>query len=92
MTISERIAINARYLCKQQGKEIGEMEAAVGISAGYLSRIKGKKYMGIDTGYALADWLGVSMDELVDPQMTKKQRIAELKAELAELESEVGQK
>jgi len=92
MTISERISINARYLCKQQGKEVGEMEAAVGISAGYLSRIKGKKSMGIDAGYALAGWLGVSMDELADPQMTKKQRIAELKAELAELESGGEQK
>lgn len=91
MTISERIAINARYLCKQQGKSITDMEAAVGISPGYLSRVKGKAVMRIDVGYALAGWLDVSMDELIDPMLTRRLRIAELKKELAELEAEEGE-
>ena len=88
MTISERIASNARWLCQRQGKNIGDMEAAVGVSTGYLSRIKGKETLRIDTGYALATYLGVSMDDLVNPKLARQERIAELKAELAELEQE----
>lgn len=85
MTISERIADNARWLCQHQGKNIGEMEAAVGISTGYLSRVKGKVMLRIDIGYALAEYLGVSMDDLVAPSLAKRARIAELETELAEL-------
>ena len=91
MTISERISRNARYICHYQGKNVGDMEKAVGVSAGYLSRVKGKAMLPIDTGYAFAAYLGVSMDELgsVDvPALAKQARIAELKAELAELEGE----
>jgi len=88
MTISERIAANARWLCQRQGKNIGDMEAAVGVSTGYLSRIKGKETLRIDVGYALANYLGVSMDDLVNPKLARQERIAELKAELAELEQE----
>ena len=85
MTISERIAANARWLCQHQGKNIGEMEAAVGVSTGYLSRVKGKVMLRIDVGYALAEYLGVSMDDLVAPSLAKRARIAELETELAEL-------
>jgi len=88
MTISERIAANARFLCRSQGKKIGEMEAAVGVSTGYLSRVKGKVMLRIDIGYALAEYLGVSMDDLVAPSLAKRVRIMELETELAELRRE----
>ena len=85
MTISERISSNARFLCQYQGKRIADMEAAVGVSPGYLSRVKGSVMLRIDTGYALAEWLGVSLDNLVSNALAKQARIAELEAELAEL-------
>lgn len=91
MTISERIAANARWLCQRQGKNIGDMEAAVGVSTGYLSRVKrakGSVMLRIDVCYALAEYLSVSMDDLVNPKLARQERIAELKAELAELEQE----
>jgi len=88
VTISERIAANARWLCQRQGKNIGDMEAAVGVSTGYLSRVKGSVMLRIDVGYELANYLGVSMDDLVNPKLARQERVAELKAELAELEQE----
>lgn len=88
MTISERIAANARFLCRYQKKSIGDMEATVGVSTGYLSRVKGKAMLPVDVGYALAEYLGVSMDNLVSPALAKQTRIAELEAELAELRKE----
>lgn len=88
MTISERIANNARFLCRSQGRNIGDMEKAVGISTGYLSRIKGKEMLRIDVGYALADYLGVNMDDLIKPNLAREARIAKLKAELDDLEKE----
>lgn len=88
MTVSERIAANARFLCRSQGKKISEMEAAVGVSTGYLSRIKGKETLRVDVSYALAEYLGVSLSDLIKPNLAKEARIAKLKAELDELEKE----
>lgn len=88
MTISERIANNARFLCRTQGRRINDMEKAVGVSTGYLSRIKGKETLRIDTGYALADYLGVNMDDLIKTNLAREARIAKLKAELDDLEKE----
>lgn len=88
MTIAERIAANARFLCKYQKKNIGDMEETVGVSTGYLSRVKGKATLTVDVGYALAEFLGVSMDNLISPALAKQARIAELEAELNELRKE----
>lgn len=88
MTISERVASNARLLCKYQGKDIGEMEKAVGVSTGYLSRVKGRVMLRIDTSYALAEYLGTNINDLVSNSAIRRVRIEELKAELAELEKE----
>ena len=90
MTVSERIARNARFICRYQGKNVGEMEKAVCVSAGYLSRIRGRSKLSIDTACSIAEYLGTSLDELISvniPALAKQARIAELKAELAELEA-----
>lgn len=90
MTISERVAANARFLCQYQGKRIADMEAAVGVSTGYLSRIKGKAMLRVDVSYALAEYLGVSLCDLIKTSIAKEARIAELEAELAELRKETS--
>ncbi len=89
MSISERIATNAKLYCKAMHRNIGDLERDIGVSIGYLSRIKGKAMLPIDKGYAIANWLGVAMDDLVTGKLIKRQRIAELEEELAILKKEV---
>lgn len=89
MTISEIIAKNARAICRRRKIPIHELEQKIGVSQGYLSRIKGKSTLSIDAGYAIADQLGVSMEYLMSEDIARKLRIAELKKELALLEQEV---
>ena len=88
MTISERVASNARMLCKYKGKNIGDMEAAAGISTGLLSRCKGRAKLPVDVCYALAEYLGVTVDQLISNELIRNARITELKAELARLMGE----
>lgn len=93
MTISERIARNARVLCKERKIPISDLENQIGVSPGYLSRITGKRMLSIDLGNKIADFLAMGMEELIryDPvRIAREKRIAELKAELAELEGETN--
>lgn len=88
MTISERIARNAKEICRKRKIPIQELEKKVGVCIWYLSRIRGKHMMPVDTGYAIADALGVSMELIMRENVEREIKIAELKKELARLEAE----
>ena len=88
MTTTERIVSNVKYLCKKNNISIGWVEKEVGVSAGYLSRMKGRKMLPIDSAYKIAEVLGIEMQDLISPSLAKQARIAELEAELAELKQE----
>lgn len=89
MTISERLATNVKIYCTMQNKQIGDLERDIGVSTGYFSRVKGKNMMRIETGCKAAQWLGVSVDDLITGKAIKAQRIAELESELEQLKKEV---
>lgn len=82
MTISERIAGNAKYICKRDGVRLADLEAAIGVSTGYLSRIKGRRMLPIEIGYAIATYLNVEMDELVSTDLKLRDEIAAARARL----------
>ena len=87
MTISERIAVNAKVYCGLIGKRISDLEKGIGVSVGYLSRVKGKAMMPIDKGYAIARWFGVSLDDLITGEAIKNCRLEKLYAEIARIEA-----
>jgi len=89
MTVSEIIVVNTRFLCSYKGIKLGEIEQEIGVSCGYLSRLKGKKQLSVDKAYKIANLLDVGIDELSSLDLAKKRRIMELKEELASLEKEV---
>lgn len=63
---------NIEFLIRQQNKKIGEIEAAVGVSAGYISRRskEGASKPSIEFVCNIAKELGVSLDALLQVKLT----------------------
>ena len=85
MTISERIARNAKYLCHKQGKKLQDLEAEVGVSQGYLSRVKGRRIIPIDTAYEFAHSLNIDIESLMFRNFAKEDKLYRLEREIADL-------
>lgn len=82
---------NARYICKNKGISIGELEEKVGVSKGYLSRLESsKKAMSLANLWKIAQILETSIDNLLNENMMIKYRIQELEEELKSLKKESG--
>lgn len=63
-----KLMANINDLIKERGRKIGELEDAVGVSRGYLSRMskaENESMPGVDLIYRLADELQVSIDMLI---------------------------
>lgn len=74
---------NARYLCKQKGIFIGDLEAEIGVSKGYISRLeKSEKAISLANLYETARILETSIDDLLREDLAIKRRIQELEEEL----------
>lgn len=88
MTISEIAYRNIKHLCKKQGVKIGQLEIAIGKSAGYLSR----SYccMSLDDAVIIANFLDVTLDDLVDSKLSRKEEIAVRRAEIEALQEELA--
>ena len=81
-----RFSTNTRYLCKQKGKNIGELEEKLGVSRGYLSRVtNSKKAIKLSSIYMTAKILEVSIDDLFNEDLMITNRIRELEEELNKL-------
>jgi len=82
MNINEKIYRNVKALCKIYGKDMKEVETAVGKSAGYLSRKNTK--VEVETLVKLADIFEVSCDELMkcdfEHELEMKETIEDLKS------------
>lgn len=63
---------NIEYLLKERNKRVGELEAEIGVSAGYISRIskEGGSKPGIDFIAHVAAALNVSIDTLLTVPLT----------------------
>ena len=91
--LMERFSTNTRYLCKQKGKSIGELEKEIGVSTGYISRLaKTKQAIKLSSAYVTAKILEVSMDDLLSEDLMIVNRIHELEEELNKLKMKRGEK
>lgn len=66
-TISARVCDDISYLLKLRNMNIQELEEAIGISKGYISRCaNGKKLLSIDIVVNIANYFGVTVDDLIN--------------------------
>ena len=81
MNINEKIYRNVKALCKIYGKDMKEVETAVGKSAGYLSRKNTK--VEVETLVKLAEIFKVTCEELIsmdfEHELVLKEAIESLK-------------
>ena len=81
---------NIKALAKGHRVRMADLETECGVSIGYFSKHKREdKEWDIPVGVieTISDYFDVGMDDLVRSDLGRKQRIAELKAELERLEN-----
>ena len=65
MDINRIVAINVYYLAKKKDMKIGDIENKLGVSTGYISRMKNSgNNIPLKTAYELARILGITMNDL----------------------------
>ena len=87
--VKQTIALNnIKAFCTMRGIKLGELEQSIGLSKGYLSRIKvdgrGISFFRI---IMIADELGVSLERLVDPYVVNNMEIERIGRQIESLES-----
>ena len=79
-------SLNVRYLCKQKGIRIGDLESRIGVSKGYISRlVSSEKAMSLANLWKIAQILETSIDDLLNEDMAIEHRIQELEEEIKTL-------
>lgn len=64
----KRIVDNISFFAKEQNRKVGEIEEAIGVSQGYLSKLSkpsSKQMPSLETVCRLADLFGVSVNDLI---------------------------
>lgn len=87
--IKQTVAINnIKAFCTMRGIQLGNLEASIGVSKGYFSRIKADT-RGVPFCKILmaADALGVSLEKLVDPYVVNTMEIERIERQIESLES-----
>ena len=84
---------NVRFIAKEKGIRIGDLERSVGLRPGYLSRWEDKKDSAprLDVACRLADAIGESLSDLVQNDYKEYVRVNELQSELRQKENEISQ-
>ena len=70
----QRMMENVNELIKEKGLKVGEVESAIGVSTGYISRLTKKETdtaPSADIVWKLAKYLGVSTDMLIEGDFSK---------------------
>lgn len=84
--IDKRVIENIRYLARTYYGGVNSVEKDAGFSAGYLSRVLKKgASLQLKSVLSFAIALGVTVSDLIDKDLYKEHRIAELEKELNEL-------
>lgn len=87
----DKMIKNIQYLCKKKEIAIGILEKASGLSVGYLSRVKAKhsKGMSIEKAYRISKELNVSIEDLIERDFAKENRLEDLKREREKIDAEI---
>ena len=80
---------NIRFLCKTNGLKVGDLEKQVGVHVGYFARLYNDiTNISATNLYKVSKIFDISMNDLIERNLYKEQRIKKLKKELEELENE----
>jgi len=89
--LARAIVSNVRTLCHEKGLTIVSVEEYAGVAQGYLSRVYSSCFLlSLYTVYKIAEKLEVTIDDLVNIDFAKEQRIKELETELQILKGEIS--
>ncbi|MBQ9211109.1 MAG: helix-turn-helix transcriptional regulator [Clostridia bacterium] len=82
---------NVRFLCREKGKSISEVEKEAGRSVGYLSRAErgAEASLPLSTCCRIAEVLKVRLPVLLDQDLERWARINKLRAEIKAREKEL---
>ena len=86
-------AKNVRYMCRKNGKSIGDVEKYAHVSLGYISRCEHSenyKGMGLGTAALIAEGLGMDLSDLLNENLYLEDKIAGLEQELKMLKEQRG--
>ena len=65
--ITQKICRNVKYLCLMRGLKLGEIEKAIGVSVGYISRThKEASDFSVCKAHKLAEYFGLAVDHLIE--------------------------
>lgn len=69
---NSKLASNIAYLCKSAGLRISDLETALGISAGYISRTMkqtSKEKMSIDLVWKISKLFGRKLEDMITKEL-----------------------
>lgn len=90
MNISVRFYENVKFIARNKGINLKEIERTIGVTQGYMSRAKKNNIdISISKAYTAAKMLGYTLDDLIEKDYAKEFRRAEIKKEIARLEAEL---
>ena len=79
MTASEKFVANVYAVCKGRNIPLCDLEKEIGVSAGYFSRAKAApRNISVNIVRKTADVFEMSIGDLVEGDMAKRERIREL--------------
>lgn len=79
---------NVKFLCKQKGILLTELEQKVGCSLGYFSRPNSN--VTISIAYAVSKEIGVSLDKMCGEDLSLRSREKEIIEKIKRLEIELA--
>ena len=83
MGINEKFARNVRAILTAKDASVLAFESAIGVSAGYLSRLlRHDNDIAMVTAYRAAKTLGVSVEDLIEKDYVKETLVQEMQAEI----------
>ena len=80
---------NFDALIKLRGLKRGEVERAIGVSAGYFCRTKFG--VNLTVAYALTRYLNISLDDICSKDFYKKILVQQLEKEKTEIEKKIAE-
>ena len=90
--ITKRFANNVHAVCIHKHILIGELENSVGVTLGYISRLrKGGRCTSLSLAYYVSKYLNMSLDELLNSDLEAKFKSDIYRAELEKLEKRANE-
>lgn len=78
--MTQKICRNVKYLCLIHGEKLGDVEKAIGVSVGYISRTnKAASDFPICKAYRIAQYFFIPIDNLINFDFCREYHEQELK-------------